>query len=95
MTASCLPRLLDDGDTHGLINYTDTEAKCGHLNKMTSKGTVRKVFICLRPPPLVGLCLGWSSDFVGSESGKLQIVKLLQIMVRWATVYKAGSKIPT
>jgi hypothetical protein len=37
------------------------------------------VFICLRPPPLLGFCLGWSSNFIGSESG--QGVKLMQIMV--------------
>ncbi len=36
------------------------------------------VFICLRPPPLLNLCLGWSSNFVGSESGQIQSVKLLQ-----------------
>jgi hypothetical protein len=30
-------------------------------------------------PP--GFCLGWSSNFVGSESGQIQSVKLLQNMV--------------
>jgi hypothetical protein len=34
---------------HGLINYTDTKAKCRHLNKLICKGTLRQVFICLRP----------------------------------------------
>jgi hypothetical protein len=34
------------------------------------------VFICLRPPPLLCFCLGWSSSFVGSESGQIQSVKL-------------------
>ncbi len=29
------------------------------------------------PPPLLGFCLGWSSNFVGSESGQIQSVKLL------------------
>jgi hypothetical protein len=37
--------------------------------------------ICLRPPPLLGFCLEWSSNFVGSESGQIQNVKLLQYMV--------------
>jgi hypothetical protein len=30
------------------------------------------------PPPLLGFCLEWSSNFVGSESGQIQSVKLLQ-----------------
>jgi hypothetical protein len=32
---------------HELINHIDTKAKC-HLNKLTGKGTLRQVFICLR-----------------------------------------------
>ncbi len=28
-------------------------AKCRHLKKFTCKGTLRQVFICLRPPPLL------------------------------------------
>jgi hypothetical protein len=48
----------------------------------TCKGTLRQVFICLRPPPLLGFCLGWwSSNFLDSESGQIQSVKLLQNMV--------------
>jgi hypothetical protein len=49
--------------------------------KLTSQGTLRQVFICLRPPPLLGFCLGWSSNFVGSGSGQIQSVKLLQNMI--------------
>jgi hypothetical protein len=45
------------------------------------QNVVRQVFICLRPPPLKGFCLGRSSNFVGSESGQIQNVKLLQNMV--------------
>ncbi len=30
---------------HGLINYTDTKAKCRHLKKVTCKGTLRQVFV--------------------------------------------------
>jgi hypothetical protein len=41
----------------------------------------RQVLICLRPPPLLGVCLGWCRNFVGSESGQKQSVKLLQKMV--------------
>jgi hypothetical protein len=39
---------------------------------------LRQLFICLRPSPLLGFCLGWSSNFVGPESGQKQSVKLLQ-----------------
>ncbi len=33
------------GETHGLINYICTEAKCLHLKKLKCKGTLRQVFI--------------------------------------------------
>ncbi len=65
----------------GLLNYIDTKAKCRHIKKFTCKGTLRQVFICLRPPSLQGFCLGWSSNFVGSEYCQIQSVKLLQNMV--------------
>ncbi len=39
--------------THDLIHYIDTNAKCRYLKKFTYKGTLRQVFICLRPPPLL------------------------------------------
>ncbi len=45
------------------------------------KCTLRQVFIWLRPPPLLGYCLGWPSNFVVSESSQIQSVKLLQNMV--------------
>jgi hypothetical protein len=32
-------------------------------------------------PPLLGFCLGCCSNFVGSEAGQKQSIKLLQIMV--------------
>ncbi len=45
-----LPSLLaKDGVKHVLINYIDTKAKCRHRKKMTCKGTLRQVIICLRP----------------------------------------------
>ncbi len=64
-----------------LINYIDTKAKCRHLKKLTCQGTLRQVSICLRPSPLLGFCLGWSSNFVGSESGQVQSAKLLKNMI--------------
>ncbi len=60
--------------------YTvDTKANCRHLKKLPCKGTLRQVFICLRPPSLLGFCLGWCSNFVGSESGQKQSVRLCRI----------------
>jgi len=39
------------------------------------------MFICLSLPQFQDLCLRWSSNFVGSESGQIQSVKLLQNIV--------------
>ncbi len=66
---------------HELINFIDTKAKCRHLKKLTCKWTLRQVFLCLSPPRLLGFCLGWSSNFIGSESGQIHSVKLLQNVV--------------
>ncbi len=52
------------------IRLTESNAKYCYLKKLTCKGTLLQVFICLRPPRLVG-----------SESGQKQSVKLLQNMV--------------
>ncbi len=50
--------------------------------KLTNNGTLRQAFICLRPHILLGFCLGVVySNFVGSESGRIQGDKLLQNMV--------------
>jgi hypothetical protein len=49
--------------------------------KLTCKGTLKQVFICLRTPPLLGFCFGWKGNFVGSESIQIQRVILLQNMV--------------
>ncbi len=43
---------------HGLINFIDTKAKCRHLKKFTCIGTLGQVFVCLRPPPLLGFWSG-------------------------------------
>jgi hypothetical protein len=77
---SAKPTLVPERQSHGLINYIDTKAKC-HLKKPTCKRTSRQMFICLRPPPLLGFLFGWSSNSVGSECGQKQSVKLLQNMV--------------
>ncbi len=41
------------GLAHGLINNTDTKAKCCHLNKLTCKGTLQQVFIRVLSVPLL------------------------------------------
>ncbi len=33
-----------DSFEHGLINYIDTKAKCRHIEKLTCKGTLRKIY---------------------------------------------------
>ncbi len=71
---------------HWLINYVDTKAKCRHLKKLTCKGTLRQVFICLRFSPL-RVFLGWSSNLVGSQSDQIQSVKLMQNMLSNRTPY--------
>ncbi len=71
-----------DTRLHGLINYIcKHKSKCRHLKKFTCKRTLRQVFTCLRPPPLLGFCLLWSSNFEGSESGQIQRDKLLRNVI--------------
>jgi hypothetical protein len=68
------------------IRLIESNATCRQIKKFTGKGTLRQVFICPKPPPLLGFCLGWPSNFVGSEFGQIQSVKLLQNMVRVLSV---------
>ncbi len=63
------------------IKLMESNAKCRQLKKLTCKGTLRQVFICLMPLPLLDFYLQWSTNFVGSESGQIQSVKLLQNLV--------------
>ena len=56
------------GHWHRKIRLIEGNAKCLHLKKSTCKGTLRQVFICLRSPPLLGYCLGWCSNIVGSDT---------------------------
>jgi hypothetical protein len=35
------------------IRLIEGKTKCRHLNKLTLKGTLRHVFICLRPKPQI------------------------------------------
>ncbi len=64
-----MPRLIGDGRgrwggvKEGVgrrkIRLIESNAKFRYLKKLTCKGTSRQVFICLRPPPLLGFCLVW------------------------------------
>ncbi len=74
------------------IRLIENNAKSRHLKKLTCKWTSRQVFICLMPPPLIGFCLGWCGNFVGSESGQIQSVKLLQNMVSNRTQHPIPSQ---
>jgi hypothetical protein len=79
--------------------------KCRHLNKLTCEGTSRQVFICLRsripyPPPLhtvYDTCIQYTvllhtgNGRIRGGGGGVE----LEVKGRGATIYKAGSKIPT
>ncbi len=86
---------------HGLINYIDTKAKFRHLKKLTCKGTLRQVFICLRPTPLLWpylypctlyTCILYT--YLHREGGRVG-GELTREKVIGATDHKAGSKIQT
>ncbi len=73
--------------SHGLINYRDTTAKAKMSpKKFTCRETLRQVFICLSLH--LGFCFRWggggSSTFVGSESGQIQSVKVLNSCRIWS-----------
>jgi hypothetical protein len=60
------------------IRLIESNAKCRLVRNLPVKGLCGR---CLSVCPLPGYCLGWSSNFVGSESSQIQSVKLLQKMV--------------
>ncbi len=55
------------------IRLIESNAKCRHLKKLTCKGTLRKVFICLRTPPLLfvwgGLAILYVLNMVNQREG--------------------------
>jgi hypothetical protein len=67
--------------------YTDRK-------QFTCKGTLRQVFISLRPPPLLGFGLGRSGNFAGSESCRNRVLKLLHNMVSNATQHPPPHPLP-
>jgi hypothetical protein len=44
---------LFDGAPCRKIRLIESNVKCRYLKKLTSEG------VCMRPPPLLGFCLGW------------------------------------
>jgi hypothetical protein len=80
-----------DVDSGAWTNYyIGTKAKSRHLTKFTCKETLRQVFICLRPFPLLG---SESGHILSVGKGRGEGVKPERRL--GATVNKAGSKIPT
>ncbi len=61
---------------------------------MTCTETLWQVFICLMPPSHLGFCLGWSGNFIGSESGQTQSVELLQNVVSNTTQHPPTRPLP-
>ncbi len=51
------------------IRLIESNAKCRHVRNLPVKGLCGR---CLSVCPLPGYCLGWSSNFVGSESSQIQ-----------------------
>ncbi len=47
------------------IRLIESNAKCSYLKKLTYKGALRHLFICVRPPPLLGFYWGWIGNFFG------------------------------
>ncbi len=71
---------MEEKDKKGKIRLIENNAKCRYLKKLTSKGTLRQVFY-LSEAPSPPFLFRVVSNFIGSESGQKQSVKLLQNMV--------------
>ncbi len=86
--------------TRRKLRLIEGNAKCRHLNKLICKGTLRQVFICLRPrtpeapiypPPPQPLHTVYVHTVY---SILIHTGKGGGVLTRGATVHKAGSKIP-
>ncbi len=80
---------------HGLINHIDSKAVCGHLKNGPVKRLCGSCLSVCGPLPPVGFCLEWCSNFLGSESGQIQSVKLLKNMVSNTTQQQSPPPIQT
>ncbi len=65
---------------HGLIKYRDAKSKCCHLKKLPVQIDCGRCLSVWGPLHFKGF-LGWSSNFVGCESGQIKSLKLLQNIV--------------
>ncbi len=78
------------------IRLIEGNANCCHLKKLTCKGTLLQVFICLRPrtpcTPLTNCKRVYSIFFT---QGRGEAESWTKEKVRGTTVHKAGSKIST
>jgi hypothetical protein len=54
----CATSNFTDASNHWLINYGRHQSKMSSSKKLTCKGTLWEMFSCLKPPPLLGYCLG-------------------------------------
>jgi hypothetical protein len=62
-----------------------------YLKNLPVKGICGRCLSVWGPFPFLGFCLGWYGTFVGSESGPIQNVKLLQNMVSNTTQHPRPS----
>ncbi len=71
------------------IRLIEDKAKCRHVKKLTWKGTLRQVFICLRPRTPLIHCLRVYSLLIHTGKGGMNQRE------GESTDQKAGLKIPT
>ncbi len=77
------------------IRLIEGNVKCRHLKKLTCKGTLRQLFICVRPkppprpPPPLYTCI----QYIYSQREGGRGVSWTREKRRGTTVHKAGSKI--
>ncbi len=61
------------------IRQIESNAKCRHPKKLTCKGTLWLVFICLRPPPLLSFCLGGLAILLVLILGRYRVLNSCRI----------------
>jgi hypothetical protein len=54
--AKCEIRLIESNGKCK-IRLIESNVKCRYIKKLPCKGTLRRVLICLKPPPLLGVCI--------------------------------------
>ena len=67
------------------IRLIEGNAKCRHLNKFTSKGTFRHVFICLRPRTR-GDIWRWASFVLALSGHSVFKINLFTVSKKWERV---------